>query len=131
MSYDLQDYSIVNLAFPEEFRPAGGVQDNIYLQGQEDGVVYSLVWNPTKIKAMLCDIVRKQNGDRIPQMSPGKSVSLSEDERGAEHRRIICLARFARAEERTSAVNCLAKRRGEHMINRKLMRSTGNRGSVT
>ena len=33
--------------------------------------------------------------------------------------------------ELTSAVNCLAKRRGEHMINRKLMRSTGNRGSVT
>ena len=78
MSYDLQDYSIVNLAFPEELQTgAGGVQDNIYLQGQEDGVVYSLVWNPMKIKAMLCDIVRKQNGDRIPQMSPSENRYLS------------------------------------------------------
>jgi hypothetical protein len=78
MSYDLQDYSIVNLAFPEESQTgAGGVQDNIYLQGQEDGVVYSLVWNPMKIKAMLCDIVRKQNGDRIPQMSPSENRYLS------------------------------------------------------
>jgi Novel STAND NTPase 1 len=71
MSYDLQDYSIVNLAFPEESRTeAGGVPDNIYLRGREDGVVYSLVWNPKKIKAMLCEIVRKQNGDRVPPMTP-------------------------------------------------------------
>jgi hypothetical protein len=71
ISYDLQDYSIVNLAFPEESQTgAGGVPDNIYLQGQEDGVVYSLVWNPTKIKAMLCGIVRRQNGDRVPPMTP-------------------------------------------------------------
>ena len=77
MSYDLQDYSIVNLAFPEEFSRADGVPDNIYLQGQEDGVVYSLVWNPKKIKAMLCEIVRKQNGDRVPQMSPSENRYLS------------------------------------------------------
>jgi Novel STAND NTPase 1 len=78
MSYDLQDYTIVNLAFPEESQTgAGGVRDNIYLLGQEDGVVYSLVWNPMKIKAMLCDIVRKQNGDRIPQMSPSENRYLS------------------------------------------------------
>ena len=69
MSYDLQDYSIVNLAFPEE-SGAGGVPDNIYLQGREDGVVYSLVWNPKKIKAMLCEIVRRQNGDRVPPLTP-------------------------------------------------------------
>ena len=69
MSYDLRDYSIVNLAFPEE-SGAGGVPDNIYLQGREDGVVYSLVWNPTKIKAMLCAIVRRQNGDRVPPLTP-------------------------------------------------------------
>ena len=98
-----RDYSIGSFAFPKG-SPTGGVPDNIYLQGQEDGVVYGLVWNPTKIKAMLCEIVRKQ--DYMP----------SEVCEGAKL---------------TSAVNCLAKRRGEHMINRKLMRSTGNRGSVT
>jgi len=69
MSYDLQDYSIVNLAFPEE-SAAGGVPDNIYLQGREEGVVYSLVWNPKKIRAMLCAIVHKQNDDRVPPMTP-------------------------------------------------------------
>jgi hypothetical protein len=78
MSYDLQDYSIVNLVFPQGSQTgAGGVQDNIYLQGQENGVVYSLVWNPTKIKAMLCGIVRKQNGGRIPQMTPSENRYLS------------------------------------------------------
>ena len=85
MSYDLQDYSIVNLAFPEESQTgAGGVPDNIYLQGREEGVVYSLVWNPKKIKAMLCAIVRKQNGDRVPPMTRGKSLSLAADEEGPE-----------------------------------------------
>jgi hypothetical protein len=78
MSYDLQDYSIVNLAFPRESQTgADGVPDNIYLQGQEDGVVYSLVWNPAKIKAMMCGIVRKQNGDRVPQMTPSENRYLS------------------------------------------------------
>jgi len=71
MSYDLRDYSIVNLAFPEDSQTAaGGVPDIIYLQGREKGVVYSLVWNPAKLKAMLCAIVRKQNGDRVPAMTP-------------------------------------------------------------
>ena len=83
MSYDLQDFSIVNLAFPEE-SGAGGVPDNIYLQGREDGVVYSLVWNPKKIKAMLCAIVRRQNGGRVPPLTPDEPVSLSADEGGAE-----------------------------------------------
>ena len=83
MSYDLQDYSIVNLAFPRSCRPGRGVHDNIYLQGQEDAFVYSLVWNPMKIKAMLCAIVLKQNGDRIPANDLGKSLSLR-DEKGAE-----------------------------------------------
>jgi hypothetical protein len=88
MSYDLQDYSIVNLAFPEGSRTvAGGVPDNIYLQGQEDGVVYSLVWNPAKTKAMLCEIVRKQNGDQVPKMnatnpylSPAMKEALNKNE---------------------------------------------------
>ena len=83
MSYDLQDYSIVNLAFPEELQ-AGGVPDNIYLQGREEGVVYSLVWNPKKIRAMLCEIVHKQNDDRVPPMTLGESLSLAADEEGPE-----------------------------------------------
>jgi len=83
-SYDLQDYSIVNLAFPQRSQTGpGAVPDNINLQGQEDGVVYSLVWNPAKIKAMLCEIVRKQNGDQVPKMNaanPYLSPVMKEDE---------------------------------------------------
>ena len=77
MSYDLRDYSIGSFAFPKG-SPTNGVQDNIYLQGQEDGVVYSLVWNPTKIKAMLCD--NRAQAKRRPSSTNepvGKSVSLS------------------------------------------------------
>ncbi len=92
-SYDLQDYSIVNLAFPQRSQTGPGAvpdninlqgqEDNIYVQGQEDGVVYSLVWNPAKIKAMLCEIVRKQNGDQVPKMNaanPYLSPLMKEDE---------------------------------------------------
>ena len=103
MSFDLAEYSIGSFAVPKG-SPTNGGRDHIYLQGQEDGVVYKLIWNPDEIKAMLCEILRKQ--DYMPTE--------------------VC-----EGAELTSAVNCLAKRRGEHMINRKLMRSTGNRGSVT
>ena len=60
MSFDLGDYSIGSFAVPKG-SPTNGGQDHIYLQGQEDGVVYRLIWNPGEIKAMLCEILRKQD----------------------------------------------------------------------
>ena len=60
MNFDLGEYSIGSFAVPKG-SPTNGGQDHIYLQGQEDGVVYRLIWNPADIKSMLCEILRKQD----------------------------------------------------------------------
>ena len=59
MSFDLGEYSIVSFAVPKA-SPTKGGRDHIYLQGQEDGVVYELIWNPGEIRAMLCEILGKR-----------------------------------------------------------------------
>ena len=60
MSFDLAEYSIGSFAIPKG-SPVPRIRDHIYLQGQEGGVVYELVWNPADIKSMLCEILHKQD----------------------------------------------------------------------
>jgi len=71
MTFDLRSYSIGGLAFAKKEASSTGaaddVPDHIYLQSGESDVVYSLVWKPETLRSTLCDAMRKQNGNRIPQ----------------------------------------------------------------
>jgi hypothetical protein len=69
MTFDLRAYSIRNVAFAKEgstIDPPDDVPDQIYLQSEEPNVVYSLAWKLATLRSKMCDIVRKQNGDRVP-----------------------------------------------------------------
>ena len=88
-SYDLQDYSIVNLAFPQRSQTGPGAvpdninlqgqEDNIYVQGQEDGVVYSLVSGEDQSHAVRDRAQAKWRPS--PQNERSEPLSFTVDER--------------------------------------------------
>jgi hypothetical protein len=90
MSFDVHNYSIRSVAFARETRsivPTDKVPDDIYLQGREDGVIYSLAWKPAKIRSMLCETLRKQAGNDVPSLvSLAHNRSISPDVRMAARR---------------------------------------------
>jgi hypothetical protein len=70
MTFDLRSYSIKRLAFARQASSIdrADVPDFIYLQSADSDVIYRLAWKPDKIRSMLCDILLKQNGNRVPSV---------------------------------------------------------------
>jgi hypothetical protein len=66
MRFDLGSYSIRRVAFARKLSPIKDVPDFIYLQSQEQDVIYKLVWNPTAVRSLLCDTLRNQNDGGVP-----------------------------------------------------------------
>jgi hypothetical protein len=64
MSFDLGRYSIENAAFAGRgvlsTDTTDGVPDHVYLKSKEPGVVYRIIWNPAKIRSILCEILLGQ-----------------------------------------------------------------------
>ena len=67
MSFDLGRYSIENAAFAGRgvlsTDTTDGAPDYVYLKSKVPDVVYRLIWNPAKIRSILCEILLRQGGE--------------------------------------------------------------------